>query len=1047
MGVEPDSSGPKTLPGEILPTDQTLAADGSVHPLAARTDLPLRIGRFTTIKQLGSGGMGVVYIAYDEQLDRKIAIKLLHARPSRDATSLGHARLVREAQAMAHVAHPNVATVYEVGEYDGQVFLAMELVEGPTLGEWLKAKPRTWREIVAMFIQAGRGLAAAHTAGIVHRDFKPDNVLVGTDDRARVLDFGLARPSSDTPTVPPTEPVVLDRLSISLSNRLTQVGSLVGTPAYMSPEQYVRADADARSDQFSFCVSLFEALYGTRPFAGQTLAELMAAVSRGKIRQPKHHRNIPTWLYAIVARGLHVDPDDRWPDMPALLAALSHDPARRRRRLLLRLGSVAVIALAIFTSLRLRALDAEVCSGGQTLLRGIWDAEQRPLVHAALLATELPYAPDVAQHTVAMLDAYAERWTTAYTQACTATAIRKEQSQELLDRRMACLDRRRQALRALVELFTNADAQVAERAVQSTATLPHIDRCADLSYLQARIPPPEQPQAATLLAQTRVQLSQAGALIAAGRFTGAQHLVDTAMANAKSLGYAPLLAEAEHLRGTLALGQGNFAAADEALRAAYITARAADDREQAAAAAIALVGLSASSQARAEVGALWQDVATAEVAGTNDPLATADLALKAAALAMRSGDYAAAEAKAVQALHLREQVVADHDPSLISTLNYIGSALEQQGKFAAAGDYYRRSLTIGEATLGRDHPLVAATLDHLGAILLAEGRYDEALDHHQRALKIRERVFGPDHMEVASSHNSLGIASETMGRPQASEDHFGRELEIRSQHLGPNTQGVALAHANLGAVFHMHGKDDQALHHLNQALAIQERVLSPDHPETVFVRSNLALVAKAQGDLDGALEHLLAALKVVEASLGATHINAASIRQNIAGILEQLGREEEALAELEQALQIRSAALHPEHPDVATIRTNIAQVLIARGDFAAAEPPLRTSLRDLEAALGPNHANLADPLRSLAELLLLTDQPTEAIAAAERALALQLTAEMPAASIAHTQVTLALSLYAAKTELPRARDLAQTAAATLPHDHPDRRKLAVLLKK
>ncbi|MBL8969241.1 MAG: serine/threonine protein kinase, partial [Myxococcales bacterium] len=283
------SSGQNTLPGEILPTDQTLVADGrppAVAPggAAAMTG-PFRIGRFTAVRQLGAGGMGVVYLAYDEQLDRKVAIKVLQERRSADTGSLGHARLLREAQAMAHVSHPNVAAVYEVGPIGEQVFVAMEFVEGKTLTQWLAAGPHDWRAVVEMFCQAGRGLAAAHAAELVHRDFKPENVIVGDDGRARVLDFGLARASRDLPTVPPAElPGHELRMSSSLSAQLTQAGSLVGTPAYMSPEQYVRAAIDARSDQFSFCVSLFEGLYGSRPFWGQTLSELMAAIARGKVR-------------------------------------------------------------------------------------------------------------------------------------------------------------------------------------------------------------------------------------------------------------------------------------------------------------------------------------------------------------------------------------------------------------------------------------------------------------------------------------------------------------------------------------------------------------------------------------------------------------------------------------------------------------------------------------------------------------------------------------------------------------------------------------------
>ena len=473
---------------------------------------------------------------------------------------------------MAHVSHPNVAAVYEVGTYGDQVFVAMEFVEGKTLGVWLADRPRDWREVVGVFVQAGRGLAAAHAAGIVHRDFKPDNVIVGDDGRTRVLDFGLARASRDIPTLPPMDSAANSasdlRMSSSLVAKLTQAGSLIGTPAYMSPEQYVRAAIDARSDQFSFCVSLFEALYGARPFGGQTLAELMAAVTRGKIRVPKQHRPVPKWIHEIVVRGLHVDPNRRWPDMPTLLHALGRDPARRRRAIALALGGPLLVGLVAAGALRAQANAAEVCSGASEQLRDVWDPARMTAVRSALEGTGLAYAPAAAQHVVDSLDAYADWWTAAHTQACEATAVRREQSQELLDRRMACLGERRVALRALVGVLAAADAAVVEKAVQAVAGLPRVEPCADPSYLQARVRPPEDAEAAAEVELTREQLSQAQALALAGKFTGAAQLVEAAVAQAQALAYGPLLGEALRLRGELRVAEGRYAEAEQALRQA-----------------------------------------------------------------------------------------------------------------------------------------------------------------------------------------------------------------------------------------------------------------------------------------------------------------------------------------------------------------------------------------------------------------------------------------------------------------------------------------------
>ncbi|MBA3546614.1 MAG: serine/threonine protein kinase, partial [Nannocystis sp.] len=233
-----------------------------------RGDIPAELGRFVVLHRVGAGGMGVVYAAYDPELDRKVAVKLLHPSVGSDREDVGRARLLREAQAMARLSHPNVVTVFDVGTRDDQVFLAMEFVQGLPLSAWLKA-PRGWREVVAVFIAAGRGLDAAHREGIVHGDFKPDNVIVDVEGRARVLDFGLA--FAQDRGKPPSDPEARrssrsGRSGVDLSTHLTRTGALTGTPPYVSPEQFLGESASARADQYAFCVSLYEGLYGDRPY-------------------------------------------------------------------------------------------------------------------------------------------------------------------------------------------------------------------------------------------------------------------------------------------------------------------------------------------------------------------------------------------------------------------------------------------------------------------------------------------------------------------------------------------------------------------------------------------------------------------------------------------------------------------------------------------------------------------------------------------------------------------------------------------------------------
>ncbi|HET6583005.1 MAG TPA: serine/threonine-protein kinase, partial [Nannocystaceae bacterium] len=261
----PVDVGPAGRSGE-LPTlvDAASASGGRRSSDETRLARGTTLGRYVVLERIGSGGMGVVYAAYDPQLDRKVALKLLHAREERDGDSGGRARVLREAQAMARLSHPNVVAVHDVGVVDDTLFVAMEFVEGVTLGHFIAAGSRRWNEVLDVFEPAGRGLAAAHAAGLVHRDFKPDNVMIGNDGRVRVMDFGLARAAAEI-TTESSEGSGGSIVELSGVDRLTRTGALVGTPAYMAPELLAGGNADARSDQFAFCVALHRALYGTAP--------------------------------------------------------------------------------------------------------------------------------------------------------------------------------------------------------------------------------------------------------------------------------------------------------------------------------------------------------------------------------------------------------------------------------------------------------------------------------------------------------------------------------------------------------------------------------------------------------------------------------------------------------------------------------------------------------------------------------------------------------------------------------------------------------------
>ncbi|HEX4459805.1 MAG TPA: serine/threonine-protein kinase, partial [Polyangia bacterium] len=420
-----------------------------------------KLGRYEIVEELGAGGMGIVYRAHDHDLGRDVAVKLVSTSDAPSDTLA--TRLLREAQALAQLSHPNVVSVFDVGRVESGVFLAMELVEGLSGDVWLKRKP-AWREVVSVFRDAGRGLAAAHRVGLVHRDFKPANLIIGNDGRVRVLDFGLARaahhgnsdaelaaigdderswhdpartaqptvadapgdepeswsyettpgkarsipvaapsqPPTPTPTTnqqlarepnAPTTPRPAERSGNSLLDTpLTQIGSIIGTPPYMAPEQHQGGGCDARTDQFSFCVAFYQALYGERPFDGKSYAELSGNIIAGRVKAAPHDSKVPAWIRAIVLRGLEVVPDKRWPSMDAILDALARDPAARRRRI----GSVVALGLMVGAAsfATVRGLRGPGCGGAAAELRNVWDDSRKAAVQAAFTRTKLPYAAD-----------------------------------------------------------------------------------------------------------------------------------------------------------------------------------------------------------------------------------------------------------------------------------------------------------------------------------------------------------------------------------------------------------------------------------------------------------------------------------------------------------------------------------------------------------------------------------------------------------------------------------------------------------------------------
>ncbi len=402
------------------PATETTAASGDGGPSTpAIVAYPprRRIGRYEVLQQIGAGGMGVVFAAYDSVLDRQVAIKLVRSDRA-DPTS--QTRMLREGRALARLSHPNVVAVHEVNVSVGQIFLVMEYVKGITLRAWTAASVHPTAEVIDMFVQVGRGLAAAHAQGMIHRDFKPENVLIGVDGRPRVVDFGLVT----DPGRPPDDRDLTD-VPAGEEPRLTWTGAFPGTPAYMAPEQALGRGADARSDQFSFCVALYEAVCGERPFAGKTTVEIQSAASASAIRPPA--RGVPEWLVTTLRRGLSPEPGDRWPSMDVLLSVLSHDPlAARRRRV--RLAALLLLVAAVVALTMLAIAESRRRGSARRLESDA--AEQLAVAEDRIAAARARNDPEAAARTFADFVADPRfRDTAAFTRAWLDEAARRRDDQ------------------------------------------------------------------------------------------------------------------------------------------------------------------------------------------------------------------------------------------------------------------------------------------------------------------------------------------------------------------------------------------------------------------------------------------------------------------------------------------------------------------------------------------------------------------------------------------------------------------------------------------
>ena len=965
----PDSSSEPTLAGSQPAT----ASSSQLHIELGST----RVGRYLILEELGRGGMGVVYAALDPELDRRVAVKVLKRWEDGVAGSQGHKRLLREAQAMAKLKHRNVVTVYDAGIHESRMFMAFELVEGTTLTRWLET-PRSVAEIVDVFVQAGRGLAAAHAKGLVHRDFKPDNVMIDLEEGrpvARVMDFGLARIAGAPRPVREPSASSSDAFSIDL----TQDGRVVGTPRFMAPEQHLDSETDARSDQFAFCVALWEALYGQHPFGGETPTELVARVIAGARRTPSAEARVPPRMRRALERGLLAEPDARWPSLDALLDELAHDPSRRRRRVAIAVGVLGVIATGFVVERVLHAREVEDCRRRGLEIETVWNDAAREQLGEQTRASGIAHAEATFERLVPWLDGWAIRWQTHAEQACRAAEVDERWSESTAAKANACLDEHREVLVGMLEGLQQPDAATLGQAIAAAAELPRTEACVEERHL-VLLPDPQGVEASHAL---RAQLARARGLTDVGRLDDATEVVERVLADADDSGLARVRIEATLLSGEVTKTRGDYEPALARYREAFASALEHDAPDLALDAVLGIMTTSGVSLVRADEALAWEEVARA--------------------LLRRLG-----EERSVRAARL---------------LHTLGLIRHKQSEYREAHELLTAALEIRREQVGDDHPALESTLDALASIEIDLGNYDRAGELASQLVDLKQRVHGPEHPAVASGLNTMGLVHDARRDHAAAEAVHRRALAIREAAYGSDHPLVATALSNVALSLYQRGENAGARPLLERALAIHEAAVGRDHPEIAAILTNLGNVQHNLGDFAAANESYTRALALARRKLGADHATVGVVLANLANTAANLGRIDDAVEHQRGALAILEQRYGAEHPTVANALMNLGQLHVMQERYDDALVPLLRALAILEASVGPDHPDVAYALLGIADARLGLGRRAEAQQDAARALAIRESKQVSPLDLANARFTLARAL----DDRTRARALAQQA--------------------
>jgi eukaryotic-like serine/threonine-protein kinase len=899
-----------------------------------------RLGRYVVSGLIGRGGMGMVYAARDPELGRNVALKVL--RPPGSARLARHleTRLRREAQALARLSHPSVVAVYDVGVAAGQVFLAMQLVVGTTLDRAIEQARAggagDWRQVLGWFVAAGRGLAVAHASGIVHRDFKPANVLIDRDGTVRVGDFGLARGAADESASGDSggsgsgdgDASSGESDGSLLDAALTRGDQLLGTPLYMAPEQHLRRPAGPAADQFSFCLTLWVALFGRHPFTppggGFDAPAAVAAMSLGMVAPRPPRPRLPRRLIRALRRGLSFDPGARFPSMEALLAALAPPPRRRLRVAAAIAGAVAIAVGATLLAVGAgRSAGARCADRAAEELSAVWDSRGAAELATAFATTGRPSSAEVAARVSRGIDRHAARWQALRTETCEAAGSPDRRTAALAADRAACLGQQLEELRVTLGILR---AQPTPTLVDGASTtvdeLPPAERCADAEVAADAA----RGNLATRreIGAIRASLAEARTRRAGGEHRTAIAILTPLIGRAMTVGSIALAGKLE-LELAISCTHGNVAQAAilARLAAEHLTASrvdsgaaeamdlmvslAGDRRDAAAVDAILPLARAAAQRAgdarsRADfefqTGQALSDIARFEEAEAScrRALDIAERELPGSSLIpdslfclgraqIRRGANREALATMSRAVELRRASDGDHSSSLASAMMALALAELKVGDERKARDLLERSLAIREEIYGAESGPVSEVLVNMVQLLDQTGHSAEAKPLAIRALTIREKLYGPTSKAAGLAHYALAQLLAGEDWPQA-DQHYAIASQILEQHLRPDDPHLGLVAAGWGQGLVDHGDSRRALPLLDRAATQMERV---HDPRAGAILSLMGSVATDEGRHDDAVAMLERGLRVVEAG-DVGGINLSATRYHMARALARRGK-------------------------------------------------------------------------------------------------------------------------------------------------------------